>query len=168
MSTAALSLVGCYGSDGNLCGTGGSCSSCSDPDCTQGDCINASTVVATQLTNATMPNNPVAQQVGNPATNGGTSIGQSILSFFTAVAPSAIAAGTGTPTVSGLRLQVNPATGQQQYYNPATGQYVGSSINTSSNSLFSGVGGSSFILVIFALIVAWFAFGGGKKAFASA
>jgi hypothetical protein len=114
-----------------------------------------------------MPNNPVAQAVGNPATNGGTSLSAGILSFFTAVAPSAIAAGTGTTAVSGLRLQINPATGQQQYYNPATGQFVGSAVGTSSSSIFGSVGSSSFLLVIFALIVAWFAFG-GKKALASA
>jgi hypothetical protein len=167
MATAPLSLVGCYGSDGNLCGTGGTCSSCSDPDCTQGDCIDATTVTAIGLTTATMPNNPVALTAAHPAVSGGTSIGAGILSFFSSVAPAAIAAGTGTQAASNLRLQINPATGQQQYYNPATGQYIGSPVGSSSNSLFGGIGGSSVLLVIFALVIAWFAFG-GRKALASA
>lgn len=123
---------------------------CADPECTYGDCTSPSSGA------------PAANPVAGAATttSGGTSLGTSLLNFAAAVTPSAIAAGTGTTT--GLRLQTNPATGLSQYYNPATGQYVGSPVTSSGiSTLFSGSTG--FILIIVALVLAFFAFGGKKR-----
>lgn len=126
---------------------------CGSADCTYGDCeTNIGPPLAT---------NPVALSTASPS---GTSA-LSNSSFFTSLFNSLPAltssigkAVSGSSTPSGLRLQVNPATGLQQYFNPSTGQYVGSPI-TSTGSI---LGGNSFVLVIIALIVAFFAFGGLK------
>lgn len=102
-------------------------------------------------------NNPVA--TGAATSNGPSSLNglfTSILNFGSTIAKSV----TGPSTSSGLRLQVNPATGLQQYYNPATGAYVGSPIQPSGGLLG---GSNSFLLVIAALVVAFFAFSGRKK-----
>lgn len=104
------------------------------------------------------PGNPVAALAGS--SSGSSSLGQSVLNFFGAITPTILKATTGTGATTGLRLQVNPATGQSQYYNPATGQYVGGPVNTTGN-FFSG--NSGFLLIIIALVVAFFAFGGRKR-----
>jgi hypothetical protein len=113
-------------------------------------------------TSAAVGTNPVAAQATSPATNGGTSLSSSLLGFFSSVAPSAIKAATGAPS-SGIVYQLNPATGTYQYYNTATGTY--SPTNPTATTGISGIfsGSSSWILVVVALVVAFFAFGGRKK-----
>jgi hypothetical protein len=61
----------------------------------------------------------------------------------------------GTSTSSNLRLQLNPTTGKMQYFNPATGTYVGAPVNQNP-SIFTG---SSMLLLAFAALVAFLAFG---------
>jgi hypothetical protein len=61
-----------------------------------------------------------------------------------------------------LQLRVNPATGQQQYFNSTTGQFVGGPISNTTPGL-GGIFSGSFLLVIVALVVAFFAFGGRKR-----
>lgn len=101
--------------------------------------------------------NPVASGVGS--SSGGSAL-SNIFSSVLNFGSTAIKSFAPTPTQSNLRLQVNPTTGLQQYYNPSTGQYVGSPINSTS-SLFGG--SNSFLLVIVAVIVAIFAFGGFRR-----
>lgn len=139
--------MGCYDIEGNSV-------DCNDP------ATIASGEIGYSPTDYTITaNNPVAAMSGS-SNGGGPSSLSTFLNFFQSVAPSAIAAGTGTTSPSGVRLQVNPATGLQQYYNPSTGQYVGSAI-TPNTSLLSG--SNSFLWVIVALVVAFFAFGGRKR-----
>jgi len=76
----------------------------------------------------------------------------SLINFGTTTATKVI---NQTNTSSNLRLQVNPATGQMQYYNPATNQYVGGPVNT-SGSLFSG--GSGILLLFAAVAIGFLAF----------
>lgn len=131
-------------------------------DCTDSGAIGVADTTGIGDVNAglNLTSNPVAASVASPS---GTSI-LSNTSFFTSLAnlgASITSAVVGKPTAtSGLILQVNPATGLQQYYNPTTGLYVGSPITASGNPL----GSSSFLLVIVALVVAFFAFGSSKRA----
>lgn len=118
-----------------------------------------SQVQAAQAGTPTGPASPVAAAVAS--SGGGGSIFASILNFGASVVKTV----TPTSTTTGLQLRVNPSTGQQQYFNPVTGQFVGGPIsNTTSGlgSIFSG-SGTSLILVVVALAVAFFAFGGRKR-----
>jgi hypothetical protein len=104
--------------------------------------------------------NPIALSA---ATSNGPNPGilGSVLNFTAAVTPFISKIVAPSPA-SGLRLQTNPATGQQQYFNPTTGQYVGGAVNTGGlTGFFSG--NSGFLLVVAALVVAFFAFGGRKR-----
>jgi len=109
--------------------------------------------------NLTTDNNPVASAVGT--SNGPTGLSSTlstVLNFGTSILKTVT-----TPTApSNLRLQVNPSTGLQQYYNPTTGQYVGSPIQPTG-----AFGSNGFIFIIIALVVGFLAFG-GKKALHSA
>jgi hypothetical protein len=106
--------------------------------------------------NLSSTDNPVASQAGQAAGPGWL---QTLITTSGNVVSKAIS--SPAPT-AGLRLQINPATGQQQYFNPTTGQYIGGAVNTSGFSgLFSG--SNSFILIIVALAIAFFAFGGRKR-----
>lgn len=108
----------------------------------------------------TVAANPVAGSVAS--SNGGTALSTSLLNFASAIAPTAIKAATGTSTTTGLILQTNPATGTAQYYNPATGLYVAGPVNTSGLAgLFTGTTG--IILLIVALVIGFFAFGGKRR-----
>lgn len=143
---------------------------CGDPNCTYGDCTDMSTssggsllaqVQAAQVGTPTQSTSPVATAAGN---GGGSSIIPSLLNFTSSIAAPVINAATGTQA-SGLVLKVNPATGLQQYYNPLTGQFSGAPISSTTSGLtglFSG--GSSFILIIVAVVIAFFAFGFRKRA----
>lgn len=145
---------------------------CADPNCTFGDCTDQSTssggsllaaVQAAQVGTPTGPASPVASSAGG---GGGTSILQSFLNFTSSVAAPVIGAATGSQA-SGLVLKTNPATGLNQYYNPTTGQFIGSPVSSTTSgltSLFSG--GGSLILVVVALVVAFFAFGFRKRSHA--
>lgn len=104
-----------------------------------------------------LTNNPVANSVSSPS---GPSALSSFFSFLGNVAPTITKAVTGTGTSTGLVLRVNPATGMQQYYNTATGQYVGGPVST---GIGGSLGGSSMILVVFAIIIGFLAFGGGRR-----
>ena len=122
--------------------------------------IDPSTGMAETSAQLSQANNPVAASAGT--SSGGTAISgifTSLLNFGSTVT-SAVVAPSST---SGLKLQINPATGQQQYFNPTTGQYIGGPVG--NTSLLGG--SNSFLLVIVALVVAFFAFG-GKKAVAAA
>jgi hypothetical protein len=125
----------------------------------QDDCvtpIGSSTLLA-QVNAAQSDSNPVSS--GMASSSGGTSLSAIIgpLLNFGAVVTKAV---TGPTQQSGLILQVNPATGLQQYYNPSTGQYVGAPVQTSS--IFGG--GSSGILLLFvALTIGFLAFGGMRR-----
>lgn len=89
-----------------------------------------------------------------------TSFGTSLLNFFGNVAPSIIKATTGPSPSTGLQSKLNPATGTYQLFNPATGTFLPSTSTTGLSSLFSGNG---LLLVVVALVVAFFAFGGRKR-----
>lgn len=102
--------------------------------------------------------NPVARLSTDSQNNGGTSLASSIFSSLPSIITSVSKVIPGQGQSSNLRLQINPATGLQQYYNPSTGQYVGGPIGASGP-----LGGSSLMLVLFALVVAFFAFGGKKR-----
>lgn len=109
---------------------------------------------------STISANPVAGSVAS--SNGGTALSTSLLNFASAIAPAAIKAATGTSTTTGLILQTNPATGTLQYYNPATGLYVAGAVNTNGLAgLFTGTTG--IILLIVALVIGFFAFGGKRR-----
>lgn len=131
-------------------------------DCASSDSIGYSSGVAPtdQTAGLDFTSHPVATLATDSQNNGGSALS----SFFGAlpgIITSVDKAVVGQGTSSGLRLQLNPATGQQQYYNPATGMYVGGPIGGSS--LFGGASSSSFFLILFALVVAFFAFGGRKR-----
>lgn len=132
-------------------------------DCSSGDAVGVSQGVSagdsgaglTLTSGVTNTSNPVAAQAG--ASSG---VFQSLLNFGTSLAPTISKAISGNNSVtSGLRLQVNPSTGQTQYFNPATGQYLAGSVNTSSSLLGGNTG---FILLVVAVVVGFFAFFGRK------
>lgn len=126
-------------------------------DCTDPNAIGIAATSGGNDPNAglNLTNNPV---VASASTSNGTSALSSFFGFLGNIAPTVAGAISGNTTQS-LRLQVNPSTGQQQYYNPATGQYVGAPVQSSGFNL----GGSSLLLVVFALVVGFFAFGGRKR-----
>lgn len=139
----------CYDIEGNSVDCGGS------------DAVGYSSGVSVTDTGAglNLTDNPVQAQASNPS---GPSIFGQVLNFGTNLVNKVVGPSPGTST--NLRLQVNPATGQMQYYNPATNQFVGGPVNQSSG-LFGG--SNSFLLILVALAVAFFAFG-GRKALAKA
>src|SRR5882724_11400240 len=101
-----------------------------------------------------LTSNPIASQAAS--SNGGSSIWGSVLNFGSSIATHIVKSLTQPTASSNLRLQINPSTGVQQYYNPSTGQYVGGPVTTSTSLL----GGNSWIFVVFALVLGFFAFGG--------
>lgn len=125
-------------------------------DCGSSDAVSIGGGYAITGTTVDLSSNPVAAQAAS--SNGGSSIFGSILNFGSTLAPSIIKAVSSPTAPSGLVLQLNPATGQMQYYNPTTGQYVGGAV--SSGGI---LGGNSWIFLVFALVVAFFAFGGKKR-----
>jgi hypothetical protein len=103
--------------------------------------------------------NPIAASAGvsnGPSATPTTT--SSILNFFSSIAPTVVKATTGTGVTTGLRQQINPATGQLSYYNPATGQYTGV---VPSSSLLSG--SSGLLLVGAAIVVGFLIFAGRKR-----
>ena len=127
-------------------------------DCTDSNAIGVSPSTGSGDVNAGLnfANNPVASSA---ATSSGPSALSQFFSFLGKVTPTAIAAASGSPSSQALRLQINPSTGQQQYYNPSTGQYVGAPVSTTGFNL----GGSSLILIVFAVVIGFFAFGGARR-----
>lgn len=138
--------MACYDIEGNTV-------DCSDPNAIGLTATSGSSDVNAGLN---LTNNPV---VNSASQSNGPSALSSIFSFLGSIAPTVTGAITGSSSTSSLRLQVNPSTGMQQYYNPATGQYVGAPISSTGSAL----GGSSLILIIFALVIGFFAFGGRKR-----
>lgn len=141
---------------------------CYDIEGNSVDCGDSSSVGYSGGSNASdagagldLTSNPIAAQASS--SNGGSSIWGSVLNFGSSIATPIVKSLTQPTASSNLRLQINPTTGQQQYYNPSTGQYVGGPVTTSTSLL----GGNSWIFVVFALALAFFAFG-GKKALARA
>lgn len=129
-------------------------------DCTDAGAIGITATSGGNDVNAglNLTNNPVAASAG---TSNGPSALSSFLGFLGQIAPTVTNAVAGTSTAS-LRLQINPANGLQQYYNPTTGQYVGAPV--SQTGFGSTLGGSSLLLVLFAVVIGFFAFGGRKHA----
>lgn len=123
-------------------------------DCTDPNAVGSDASLYGFTDASASTTNPVATASASPS--GGTSLG----SFFSNLANIGLnyAKSFTSPSNANLRLQLNPATGKQQYYNPATGQYVGGAVG--SSSLFGNV---SPILLIFAVILGFLAFGRFKK-----
>lgn len=166
MATGAI-VPPCYDETGALQDCGGS-SWCQDSIGNQGPCqanlSQSASAASGTLAVSTSDANPVANSAAHSSGSTALSGTSSLLNFFSAVAPASIAAatGTGTTTTTGLVQQLNPATGVLSYYNPATGQYTG--VVPSSTGLSSLLtGGTGFIFVIVALVVAFLFFGGKKR-----
>lgn len=118
----------------------------------EGNVVDCSGDDATSYTGGQAPavyDNPVA---ASAASSNSPSWLTSLLNFGASVTPKIL---NSTNTTSNLRLQINPQTGQMQYWNPATGQYVGGPVNT-TGSLFSG--GSGLLLIGAAVIIGFLAF----------
>jgi hypothetical protein len=83
--------MACLGSDQNDCGSpGASCSSCTDPDCTYGDCVTAGAAGSTVTASPSVPNGASGSSASN-ATSMFNVLGQ----WGATIAGIA----TGTPTV---------------------------------------------------------------------
>lgn len=129
-------------------------------DCTDSQAIGVTSSSGINDVNAglNLTNNPVAASAGT--SNGPSALSQ-FFGFLGQITPSITKAVAGSST-SSLRLQLNPATGLQQYYNPQTGQYVGAPV--SQTGIGGTLGGSSLLLIVFALVIGFFAFSGRKHA----
>ena len=134
---------------------------CADPNCTYGDCTDQiqtgsllAQVQAAQVGIPTGSVSPVAVSAGSSG-SGGPGIISSILNFGSSVVNRVVQPSQST---SGLVLRINPTTGQQQYFNNATGQFVGGPVNSSGLGSLFGASGSGLILVVVAVAVAFFVF----------
>jgi hypothetical protein len=142
-------IMACYDIEGNTV------------DCTDSNSIGvtSSTGVGDVNSGLNLMNNPVVASSVSPS---GTTVLPSWATNLINIGSGVIQRVVSPTQSNGLQLRINPSTGQQQYYNPATNQYVGAPLGGSSlSSIFSG--NSGIILVVFALIVAFFAFGGKRS-----
>jgi hypothetical protein len=129
-------------------------------DCGSSDSVGYSEGVSPSDAGAgiDLTSQPTVAGITDAHNNGGSAL-SSFFGSLPGLISSTVKAVTPTSTTANLRLQLNPATGKMQYFNSQTGQYIGGPVQTSS-SLF---GNSSLMLVLFALVLAFFAFGGRKR-----
>jgi len=117
-----------------------------------------SQVQAAQQGTPSGPVSPVAASAGASG-SGGPGFFASILNFGTSVAAKFVP----TSAQTGLQLRVNPATGQNQYYNPSTGMFVGGAVSSNTSGLSSLFSGSNLLLVLGAVVIVLFIFLGKKR-----